>query len=128
MDVISKHMVGELQNGKGRVGASTGDNTSFIDGRLFGPDDRIYDLVDVVEDGSIPADKNEQEIIVIDGRVYQRLMQPTDRVFELTDVIEEGCSGEVNRVVSEIAERVAREIIPGIAERLIREEIEKLKG
>jgi hypothetical protein len=34
---------------------------------------------------------------------------------------------EIIRRATEIAERIARELIPGIAERVIREEIEKLK-
>lgn len=96
--------------------------------RHLGPNDRIDDLVDVVEEGNIPAGRNGDEIIVIDGRVYQRVLQPGDTVYELTDVVEEGPRGdEVSRLVAEITERIAREIIPGIAERVIREEIEKLK-
>jgi hypothetical protein len=96
--------------------------------RQLGPNDRIYDLVDVVEEGAIPVDQDDQEIIVIDGRVYQRVLQPGNKVFDLTDVVEEGDHrAEVSGLVAEITERIAREMIPGIAERVIREEIEKLK-
>jgi hypothetical protein len=35
---------------------------------------------------------------------------------------------EAVKKVSEIAEKVTREMVPGIAERIIREEIEKLKS
>jgi uncharacterized protein YmfQ (DUF2313 family) len=62
--------------------------------------DLIYELVDVVEQGT----------------------QDTE------ETIPEGASkDEVLKTVSETAERVAREMFPDIAERIIREEIEKLK-
>jgi hypothetical protein len=62
-------------------------------------DEKVYDLVDVIEEG-------------------------TGRDESLThDLLEEA----IRRNVSEIAEKVAREMFPQIAERLIREEIEKLK-
>jgi hypothetical protein len=104
------------------------DKDILIDGRLLSKDDRVYDLVDVVEEGDIPGDKEDREIIVIDGRVYERVMSPNDGVPDLADVVKDDAHDEVIRRVSEIAERVAREIIPDIAERVIREEIEKLKG
>ena len=61
-----------------------------------------------------------------------------DRViYDLTDVVEEGpvpraltvaeFDVELMKKVSEVAERIAREIVPEIAERVIREEIERLK-
>lgn len=58
-------------------------------------------------------------------------------VYELTDIIEESparsitvseFNTEIMKRVSEIAERVAREMFPEIAERIIREEIAKLKA
>lgn len=66
-------------------------------------------------------------------------MEYNEKIYDLVDVIEEGISKdesvtddavkeEIKKNVSEIAERVAREMFPQIAERLIREEIEKLKG
>jgi len=38
-----------------------------------------------------------------------------------------GFNEEVTKRIDEIAERIAREIVPVVAERVIREEIEKLK-
>lgn len=128
MDAISKHLVGVLRNDKDRAVDTNSNEDPLIDGRLLRADDKVYDLVDVVEDDEIPEDKGEREIIVIDGRVYQRIMNPDDKVFDLADVVEEGRHDEIARQVSEIAERVAREIIPDIVEKVIREEIEKLKG
>ncbi len=61
-------------------------------------DDKIYDLVDVI-------DEKGKEAILPAGI-------PDD---------------EVREVVSKVAERIARELFPGIAERVIREEIDKLK-
>jgi hypothetical protein len=128
MDAISKHLAGVLRNDKDRAIEPDRNEDSLIDGHLLRRDDRVYDLVHVVEDDDIHGDNDEREIIVIDGRVYQRVVNPGDRIFDLTDVVEEGSHDEITRQVSEIAERIAREIIPDIAERVIREEIEKLKG
>ncbi len=61
-------------------------------------DDKIYDLVDVI-------DEEGKEAILPAGI-------PDD---------------EVREVVSKVAERIARELFPDIAERVIREEIDKLK-
>ena len=101
------------------------------------PTDKIYDLVDVIEDGA-PEVRAEQEIIVIDGRVYERVLKPEDRIYDLNDVLEEGerknfspgaaVDDEIRAIAAEMAERIARELVPGIAERIIREEIEKLKS
>lgn len=58
-------------------------------------------------------------------------------VYELTDIVEEPPSkgltvtefnAEIMKKVSEIAEKIAREMIPDIVEAVIREEIEKLKA
>jgi hypothetical protein len=104
--------------------------------QLLKPTDRIHDLVDVVE-GEPTETRSEQEIIVIDGRVYERAPNPGDRIYDLNDVFEEGeatafraaaLDCEIRKVAAEMAERIAREVIPGIAERVIREEIEKLKN
>ncbi len=58
-----------------------------------------------------------------------------DTIYDLTDVIEtqhetilsDDLNNKVTETVSEITERVAREMFPEIAERIIREEIDKLK-
>jgi len=42
-------------------------------------------------------------------------------------LVDTGLHDEIMKRAQEIAEKVAREIIPDIAERVIREEIEKLK-
>lgn len=127
MDAISKHPVEVLRNDKDRAIETDSNKDSLVDGHLLRRDDRVYDLVDIVEDDEVYGDNDEREIIVIDGRVYQRVVNPGDRIFDLTDVVEEGRRDEITRQVSEIAERIAREIVPDIAERVIREEIEKLK-
>ncbi len=104
--------------------------------RLLKPTDQVYDLVDVVEEGT-PGDKGEQEIIVIDGRIYERVLKPEDKIYDLNEVLEEGKTNnfrrgasvdEIRKIAAEMAEKIAREVIPGIAERVIREEIEKLKS
>jgi hypothetical protein len=104
--------------------------------RLLQPTDLIYDLVDVVE-GKSPETKDRQEVIVIDGRGYDRVLRPEDKIYNLYDVFEEGSGSslregamdeEIRKIALEMAEKIARELIPGIAERVIREEIEKLKS
>ena len=104
--------------------------------QLVKPTDKIYDLVDVIEDEA-PEVRAEREIIVIDGRVYERVLNPEDRIYDLNDVLEEGerknfrtdaMDDEIRAIAAVMAERIAREVVPGIAERVIREEIEKLKS
>jgi len=131
----SKQMVGAL----GEVGREIGDtreNDTIIDGRLLKPDDRIYNLRDVADDDEASDSKRDREIIVIDGRVYERVLKPDDTVHDLTDVVEKDSGGlmydpglneEIMKTVVEITERIAKEMMPEIAERVIREEIEKLK-
>ena len=67
------------------------------DGRELTKNDKIYDLVDVVEEGP-------EEVLPVDIL--------DDKIME---------------AVSKVAERVAREMFPSIAEKVIREEIDKLK-
>jgi len=67
------------------------------DTRELTEDDKIYDLVDVVEEQS-------------DG------VRPADTLDD-----------EIAGVVAKIAERIAREMFPSIAEKIIREEIDRLK-
>ncbi len=106
-----------------------------VENRLLKPTDQIYDLIDVVETAS-PVVELEQEVIIIDGRGYDRVLKPEDKVYDLSDVVEEGkntyfheriMDEEVRKIVLETAEKIARELIPDIAERVIKEEIEKLK-
>ncbi|MEA3470797.1 MAG: hypothetical protein U9R24_03675 [Thermodesulfobacteriota bacterium] len=67
------------------------------DDRIMKDGDRIYDLVDVVEEG--PGAPAPESIL----------------------------NEEIIKKVEEISEKVARQMFPGIAERIIREEIEELK-
>jgi len=97
--------------------------------RTWQPGEKIYDLEDVMEEG--PAFKKEikQGVIPIDGRLYERPSSP-ENIYDLTEVIEEpkeNMEAMISRIAEEVAEKIAREVIPVVAERVIREEIEKLK-
>ena len=65
--------------------------------RTLTKDDKIYDLVDVIEEG-------------------------TEKVLSV-DTLDDEIAG----IVSKVAERIVREMFPSIAEKVIREEIDKLK-
>ena len=119
MDTISKEE---------KTVETIGDKGILIDGRLLKPDDRIYDLVDVVRDSGASDNLLDQENALMDGKVNEKVASTNDRGINLTQIVEEGYHDDIVMKVSEIAERVAREMIPDIAERIIREEIEKLKG
>lgn len=71
-------------------------------GAMPGPDERIYDLRDVIEEGY--AERRTK-----------------------VAVVNTGIQEEIAKRVTEVTERLAREMIPAIVERVIREEIEKLK-
>jgi hypothetical protein len=101
------------------------DRVMMIEGRVLKPEDRIHDLLDVVE--AVP---------VLAGEAFPESMSRPERIFDLLDVVEKkpkmafidtGLHDEIMKRASEIAEKVAREIIPDLAERIIRDEIEKLK-
>jgi len=103
-------------------------------------DNKIFELTDILEETSA---RNNQEVIVVDGRGYEKNNKPKD----LQDVINETKDSETKtrleeeiinhaaeiaekiarELVPEIAEKIARELAPEIAENIIREEIEKLK-
>jgi hypothetical protein len=92
-------------------------------------DKNIHDLTDVYEE---PNSVNNQEVIVVDGRGYENSTGNKSEIHPLVDVIEDtqtanNLNEEIIKRTTEIAERIAREIIPEIAERVIKEEIEKLK-
>lgn len=135
MDAPSKDVVGLLGEDGGEIGdARKGD--IIIDGRLLKTDDRIYTLHDVAGDNLVSDAKKDREIIVIDGRVYERVLNSDDAVYDLTDVVEKGSGGfmydpglneEIMKAVAETTERIVKEMVPEIAERVIREEIDKLK-
>lgn len=136
MDAISKDLAGVLREGSKENVPEARTEDVLVDGRLLKPDDRIYDLVDVIGDEGGTETKQDREIIVIDGRVYERVSKPGDEAHGLVDTIEKdsggslydaGLSDEIMKRVSEVTERIAKEIVPEIAERVIREEIGKLK-
>jgi hypothetical protein len=100
------------------------DNTVSSQGRLLKPSDKIYDLVDEAFASKSAGDSAKRK------NVKQEI------IYDLVDVIEKrpkmavvdtGLHDEIMRRAVEIAEKIAREVIPDIAERVIREEIEKLK-
>jgi hypothetical protein len=92
-------------------------------------DKKIHDLTDVYEERN---DRNNQEVIVIDGRGYEKNTKDKDEIHHIVDVVEDtqstnNLNEEIIKLATEIIERIARETIPEIAERVIKEEIEKLK-
>jgi hypothetical protein len=79
----------------------------------------------------VPAGSSLADPDKIDGPTGDQI------IYELTEIIEESpnksitvseFNAEIMKKVSEIAERVAREMFPEIAERIIQEEIAKLKA
>lgn len=99
----------------------------MIEGRVLKPTDKIHDLVDVLGSGDFSAAPAQGFPVKGAGR---------ERIYDLTDVVEKrprmalvdaGLHDEIMRRASEIAEKIAHEVIPSVAERVIREEIEKLK-
>jgi hypothetical protein len=96
----------------------------MIEGRMLKPEDRVHDLLDVLED--FPGFPEGQ----LAGKACP------EKIYDLIDVVERkpkmafvdaGLRDEIMKRAAEIAEKVAREIMPDVAERVIREEIEKLK-
>jgi hypothetical protein len=101
------------------------DRVMMIEGRVLKPEDRIHELVDVL--GTVSGLQAEDPGERKDG---------TEIIYDLVDVVERkprmalvdaGLHEEIMKRAQEIAEKIAREIIPDIAERVIRDEIEKLK-
>jgi hypothetical protein len=136
MDARSKQLVDRLGEDSKVTVETVREESVLIDGHLLKPDDRIYELVEMVDGNSGLEAKQDREIIVIDGRVYERMLRPEDKVYDLVDILEKGSgerlqdsnlNDEIMKRVSEITQRIAREIVPEIAERVIREEIAKLK-
>jgi len=76
--------------------------------RVRGPEDTIYDLVDVVEEGN--PDLGDMSV----RKPKIALVNPN-------------LQEEMLKKVEETTERLVRELFPAIAERIVREEIEKLK-
>lgn len=100
------------------------DNAALSQGGGPKSSDPIYDLTDIVFAPEFAGDSVEK----------RNLKQ--EIIYDLVDVVEKrpkmavvdtGLHDEIMRRAVDIAEKIAREVIPDIAERVIREEIEKLK-
>jgi hypothetical protein len=127
--------------------------TENLSGGVSGKEEEpLMDLTSLLSDGEEKSTKDDGETPIIEltdkfsddkddlgttGDKENRTLSEGDKIYDLVDVVEEAPHGgsldhelddEIVRRVSEIAEKIAREIVPGIAERLIREEIEKLKS
>lgn len=98
----------------------------MIEGRVLMPEDRILDLTDPLQEGETAAAEE----------LRPGWPPPPEKIYDLVDAVERrpkmafvdpGLREEIMKRATEIAEKVAREIVPDIAERVIREEIEKLK-
>ena len=97
----------------------------MIEGRMLKPEDRVHDLLDVLEDSSGFPTEGQPTGRSFPGKIYD-LIDVVERRPKMA-FVDAGLRDEIMKRATEIAERVAREIIPDIAERVIREEIEKLK-
>jgi hypothetical protein len=94
---------------------------------MLKPEDRIYDLVDLLADSSAGfRDKNGRERNPLSEKIYDLVDVVVDRKPKMA-IVDTGLHDEIMKRAEEIAEKIARELIPGIAERVIREEIDKLK-
>ena len=101
------------------------DGAMMIEGRVLKPEDRIHDLIDPLDSESQFREKN-----------VLGMKAGPEKIFDLVDVVERrprmalvdtGLHDEIMKRAVEVAEKIARDVIPDIAERVIREEIEKLK-
>jgi hypothetical protein len=99
----------------------------MIEGRVLKPKDKIHDLVDVLDVGDLSS---------APAQAFPAKGAGREKIYDLTDVVEKrprmalvdsGLHDEIMKRASEIAEKIALEVIPSVAERVIREEIEKLK-
>ena len=89
----------------------------MIEGRVLKPDDHIHDLLDPLdEEPGLPAGQKIYDLVDVVEKKAPKLA-----------FVDTGLRDEIMKRATEIAEKVAREMIPAIAERVIREEIEKLK-
>jgi len=97
---------------------------------------KIFDLTEVYDErsgyGRRSTDRAPRQIVMIDGRGYERVNASGQNIHDLTDVVDDqSINLQMNDIftkqATEIIEKVAREVIPEIAERIIKEEIEKIK-
>jgi hypothetical protein len=101
---------------------------------------KIFDLTEVLEETN--GRNNNHEVIVIDGRGYEKNIKPKDLYDvvneesnqsklhlneEMIRLVEEKTEKIALDLVPEITEKIVRKISVQIAEKIIREEIEKIK-
>ena len=101
-------------------------------------DRQIHELTEIYDERKVPDrrsgdNKNPQQVVMVDGRGYERSKMRAERVHNLTDIVDGSdlsnqLKEEVIKKATEIVERIAKEMVPDIAERIIREEIEKIKA
>ena len=83
-------------------------------------------------------DNKEKKFVTADGEriIDGRILKENDRIYELNNVIEETpgnsqydkiLNDEIIKKITEVSEKIAKDMFPRIAEKIIREEIEKLK-
>ena len=107
-------------------GLSGEDRVMMIAGRVLKPEDRIHDLVDLVDSAPGFREKRGGERHALSEKIFDLVDVVVDRKPKMA-IVDTGLHDEIMKRAAEIAEKVAREVIPDIAERVIREEIEKLK-
>ncbi len=115
--------------------SATGREETGMEKPTYKEGERIYDLTDVIEEPPLKIDRGDPATTAKEqtaGEALGEVLFPKDRkVYDLTNLFDENqevqIREEIRRKAVEIAERVAREVMPGIVERVIREEIEKLK-
>ncbi len=120
-------------SGNGREGGAAvaesffqeGGRVMMIEGRMLRPEDRIHDLVDPVDPEPGLRRKSAPETRPGPEKIYD-LVDVVERRPRMA-IVDTGLHDEIMKRAAEIAEKIAREVIPDIAERVIREEIEKLK-
>jgi hypothetical protein len=99
----------------------------MIEGRILKPEDRIHDLVDVLGGPSgFPSGEGQSPAGPMPEKIYDLVDIVAERRPKMA-FVDAGLREEIMRRATEIAEQIAREIIPAVAERVIREEIDKLK-
>ncbi len=98
---------------------------------------QIHELTEIYDESSgfgrrSTNSKARQQVVMIDGRGYERDKPSGEKVHNLTDIVDgddlsRQLKDDVMKKAMEIIEKIAREMVPDIAERMIREEIEKIK-
>lgn len=85
--------------------------------RSLRPGETVYILNDVVDVPEVPQDVS----LLMKEQGMKIVSETAERIAK------EQALKMVEKIISETAERIVRDLAPGIVERVIREEIEKLK-